>query len=255
MLGEDARDLVAVSGNVAEAQDGAAAGGTAVGLDVAAGDGAQDDVERLARGEQGVEGRLEGGGRARLEPVAEAQELVRTVGEAGNARQRVGDDAQRLALLPEDQDLRLGADDRIGGGEAALEAARLGDGAPLSRLARTTVSQISAAARRAMPPMKAAAATGLEPSNDRGSASPKAIPAASTSTQARLAATRAVSSRDFPAGRGMEADCIGVRQDRGEPEAKDATSNGQRPGGIAPAKRRIDFDYAEWGRSWPDARD
>ena len=55
-------------------------------------------------------------------------------------------------------------------------------------------------------------------------------------------------STTIPAGRGMEADCIGIRQNRGEPEARDATSNGQRPGGIAPAKRRIDLDYAEWGR-------
>jgi hypothetical protein len=30
-----------------------------------------------------------------------------------------------------------------------------------------------------------------------------------------------------------------------EPEAKDATRNRQRPGGIAPEKRRIDCDYAE----------
>ncbi len=55
-------------------------------------------------------------------------------GRPGNALQSVGDDAQRLVLLPEQQDLRLGADDRIGGGEAALETARLGDGAPLIAL-------------------------------------------------------------------------------------------------------------------------
>ena len=38
MLGEDAGDLVAVAGDVAEAQHGAPAGRAPLGLDVAAGD-------------------------------------------------------------------------------------------------------------------------------------------------------------------------------------------------------------------------
>ena len=80
-----------------------------------------------------------------------------------------------------------------------------------SRLARTTVSQISAAARRTNPPMNAALAAGCEPSSDRGSTPPEAIPAARASTQARLAATRAMSSRDFPAGRPLAVECIGIR--------------------------------------------
>ncbi len=49
LLGEHARDLVAVAGDVAQAQHGAAAGGAALGLDMAAGERAHDDVERVAR--------------------------------------------------------------------------------------------------------------------------------------------------------------------------------------------------------------
>ncbi len=55
VLGKDAGDLVAMPGNVAEAQHGPAPRGTALGLDVAAGHRAHDDVERVASGEQGVE--------------------------------------------------------------------------------------------------------------------------------------------------------------------------------------------------------
>ena len=83
----------------------------------------------LAGFEQRVDRRLEGGGRIRLQPLAKAQELFRTVRQPGNALQGMRNDAQRLVLLPEQQDLRLGADERVGGGEAALEAADLGDGA------------------------------------------------------------------------------------------------------------------------------
>ena len=46
MLGEDASDLVAVPGDVAEAQDGASPGRASLGFDVAAGHGAHDEVER-----------------------------------------------------------------------------------------------------------------------------------------------------------------------------------------------------------------
>ena len=41
-------DLVAVAGDVAQAQHGAAAGGAALGLDVAAGERPHDDVEGRA---------------------------------------------------------------------------------------------------------------------------------------------------------------------------------------------------------------
>ncbi len=41
---------------------------------------------------------------------------------------------------------------------------------------------------------------------------------------------------------------------RGTRRPKTQRSNGQRPGGIAPAKRRINWDYAEWWGAWPDAR-
>ena len=114
VLGEDAGDLVAVAGDVAEAQHGAAAGGAAVGLD----DGRRpivlhDDVERRGPDVNSASSAgLRLGGRARLEPLAEAQELSGLLGQARDAGQRVGDDAKRLALLPVHQHLRLGADDR-----------------------------------------------------------------------------------------------------------------------------------------------
>ena len=134
VLGEDAGDLVAMPGHVAETQHGATAGRAPLGFEVTAGHGAHDEVERVSRGEQRVEGRFQRRGRARLQPLAEAHEFLRRIGEARNTLQRMGDDAQRLVLLPEQQDLRLGADDGIGGGEAALEAARFDDGAALIAL-------------------------------------------------------------------------------------------------------------------------
>mgnify|MGYP000659552084 CR=1 FL=1 len=111
-----------------EAQHRAAAGRASFGLHVAAGLRAQDDVEGVPGGEQRVERRLQRLRRVGLQPDAEAQEALGRVGQSWDALQGVGDDAQRLALLPEHQDLRLGADDRIGGHEAALEAGALGAG-------------------------------------------------------------------------------------------------------------------------------
>ena len=76
MLVEDARELVAVPGDVAQAQDGASAGGAPLGLDVAARERPDDDVERVAGAEERIEPQFQGGGGARLEPMPEAQETV-----------------------------------------------------------------------------------------------------------------------------------------------------------------------------------
>ena len=62
---------------------------------------------------------------ARLQPLAEAQEAIGAVGQARHPLERLGDDAQGLVLRPRDQDLRLGADDRIGGSKAAPQVGAL----------------------------------------------------------------------------------------------------------------------------------
>ena len=61
-----------------------------------------------------------------LQPLAKAQDLALVLGQSRHARQRVRDDAHCLTLLPEDQDLRLGADDGVGGGEVAAQLLHLG---------------------------------------------------------------------------------------------------------------------------------
>ena len=87
MLVEDAAEVALVPGDVAQAQDGAPAGGAPIGLDVAAGLGLRADVERPALGEQGVERRLERVRGVRLEP--DAEKAARPASPAGRARRPV----------------------------------------------------------------------------------------------------------------------------------------------------------------------
>ena len=125
VLGLDAGDLVPMPRHVAQAQDGAAASRPPLRLDVAAGERAHDDVERPPAGKQRVERHLEGRAGAVLEPLAEAQEAIGAVGKARHPPQRLGNDAQGLVLRPRDEDLRLGADDRIGGSKASPQVGAL----------------------------------------------------------------------------------------------------------------------------------
>ena len=121
VLRDDLRDLLAIAGNIPEAQDGAAAGNASISFDVAAGACAQEQIERLALREERVEFSLEIAGRLGFEPRAKAHEKLGIFRQARHRRERVRGDAHVLALLPEDEDLRLGLDDRFGSGEAAAQ--------------------------------------------------------------------------------------------------------------------------------------
>ena len=121
VLRDDLGDLLAVAGNVPEAQDGAATRDASVRLDITAGTRAEQQVERLALREKRIELGFEVACRLGLEPGAEAHEELRILGEARHGGQRMRGNAHVLALLPEDQDLRLGLDDGFGGREAAAQ--------------------------------------------------------------------------------------------------------------------------------------
>ena len=145
--------------------------------------------------------------------LPEAQEAVGRVGQAGDALQGVGHDAQRLALLPEHQDLRLGADDRIGGGEAALQVGALGCGRGARLAARPADRQPDEDEPQRAPrrrPRQSGQPLGSQTRSARSP--PEAMPATRTRTQARLAASRAASSRRMLPNRPLcPADCIGIR--------------------------------------------
>ena len=126
MLVEDVGEVALAAGHVAQAQDGAPAGGTAIGLDVAAGGRLEQRVEGPAVGEQDIEPALQFLGGRGLEPLPNREQLLGLAGETGDARQRVRHDADGLALLPEHQHLRLGLDDRLGGQQALAQLGDLG---------------------------------------------------------------------------------------------------------------------------------
>ena len=164
VLREDAGDLVAVPGDVAEAQHGAAAGRASFRLEMAARHRMHDDVERLAGGEQGIERGLENGGGVRLQPLPEAQEPLRAA--------REGPGMPRSVWATTRMGWFCSQNSRICGSERMIEsaAARLrlrpltsATARRSSRLARTTVSQNKAPASSTMPPMNAAMAKGCEP--------------------------------------------------------------------------------------------
>ena len=119
VLRDDLGDLLAVAGNVPEAQDRPATRNAAVGLHVAAGARTQQQIERLTLRKEGVELRFEISCRLGLKPGAEAHEELGIFRKARHARQRVRGDAHVLALLPEDQDLRLGLDNGVCRGKTA----------------------------------------------------------------------------------------------------------------------------------------
>src|SRR5262245_39993648 len=109
MLREDTCHLIAMSSDVAQAKDGAAARRAPFPLDMCTGEGAQYDVKGLARIEQGIEACLEACRRGRIKPMAKPKKVLRRFGQSGNALQRACDNAQGTMLLPEHQDLWLGA--------------------------------------------------------------------------------------------------------------------------------------------------
>ena len=78
-----------------------------------------------AMGEQLIECALQRLRCVSFEPLTKAQDFALVLGQPGNARQRVRHDADGLPLLPEDQNLRFGANDGVGGGEVAAQVLRL----------------------------------------------------------------------------------------------------------------------------------
>src|SRR5690606_5870352 len=92
VLRDDLGDLLAVAGNVPEAQDGATARNAAIGLHVAAGARTQEQIEGLALCKEGVELRFEISCRLGLKPGAKAHEKLGIFGKTRHARQRVRGD-------------------------------------------------------------------------------------------------------------------------------------------------------------------
>ena len=124
-----------------------------------------------------------------------------------------------------------------------------------SRLARTTVSQNTAPASSSDaadercggegPASPAAAAAAFRPRRPR-----RQRPARRQGSPQRAPSARVIFQ---PLDHGVLMPSGSV-QLRGTRRPKTRRSDGQRPGGIAPAKRRINSDYADRGRAWPDAR-
>ena len=115
----DPGDLLLVAGDIFQAQNRAPAGGPAFAFDHAAERRLQDDAERAAVDEKFFERRLECLRGACLEPLAEAQYFGVMLRQTWNAGQRVRYDTDRLTLFPENEHLRFGANDGVGGGKIA----------------------------------------------------------------------------------------------------------------------------------------
>jgi hypothetical protein len=125
VLVEDPRQVALAPGDLAQAQDGTAAGGAPVRLHIATGRGLEQLAERAAVGEQGVEALLERRRGRRIEPGAELEEVGVVRRQAGDAAQRMHHDAHALALLPQHQRLGLGLDDRLGGEQVLAQLGHL----------------------------------------------------------------------------------------------------------------------------------
>ena len=93
----------------------------AFGFDVPAGVCAQNDVEGEALGEQLIEGRLQALSCRCFQPLPKTQDVRLMPRKSCDSTQRVGHDADGLPLFPENQDLRLSANDGIGCCEIAAQ--------------------------------------------------------------------------------------------------------------------------------------
>ncbi len=93
---------------------------------MAAGVGLEQQVERVALREELVEPAFQLIGRVGLEPCAETQQIGLVGGQARHRVQRLGDDLEPDALLPEHKHLRLGLDDGLGRHEIPAQLGRLG---------------------------------------------------------------------------------------------------------------------------------
>ena len=121
VLVEDPGEVALPAGHLAQTQDGAPAGGAAVGLHVAPGGGLEQLAERPAVGEQRIEAVLEDRGGGGVEPGAELEDVGVRCRQAGDTGQCMHHHAHALALLPQHQHLRLGLDDGFGRQQALAQ--------------------------------------------------------------------------------------------------------------------------------------
>ena len=111
---EDEPKVALVAGNVAQSENGAAASGATVRLNVSARGGAQDHVEGAALREKSIKRCLQIGCGFLLKPHAEPKKLLLVAWQARNAGERLGHDLKPAALLPVHEYLGLGLDQGLG---------------------------------------------------------------------------------------------------------------------------------------------